>query len=138
MLAAIEVALPLRHLVEPGDVRLTEEGYYLSWRVMLTEKSGLLDFVVTDPASGEQWIAQPTLVLTDWQAAQAAIRPDLLLAAAHLVDDHYRTELGHDVEVRARSFVSINGRAPQVLVDPAIDLSEVSRTAPLHRIVVVP
>jgi hypothetical protein len=138
MLAMIEVALPLRHLVEPGDVRLTEEGYYLSWRVMLTEKSGLLDFVVTDPASGEQWIAEPTLVLTDWQAAQAAIRPDLLLAAAHLVDDHYRDEIGHDVEVRARSFVSINGRAPQVLVDPSIDLSEVSRTAPLHRIVVEP
>jgi hypothetical protein len=137
-LAVVEIALPLRHLAEPGDVRLTEEGYYLSWRVMLTEKSGLLDFVITDPTTGEQWIAEPTLVLTDWQAAQAAIRPDLLLATAHLIDAHYRGELGHDVEVRARSYVSINGRSPQLLADPDIDLSTVSRTAPLHRIVVEP
>ncbi|MBI5088765.1 MAG: HTTM domain-containing protein [Actinobacteria bacterium] len=137
-LAAVELVLPLRHLVEPGDVRVTEEGYYLSWRVMLTEKSALLDFVVSDPTTGEQWIAEPTLVLTDWQAAQAAIRPDLLLATAHLVDGYYRDRLGHDVEVRARSFVSINGRAPQPLADPTIDLSAVSRTTPLHRIVVDP
>jgi hypothetical protein len=138
VLAVVEVVLPVRHVVEPGDVRVTEEGYYLSWRVMLTEKSGLLDFVVTDPATGEQWIAEPSLVLTEWQAAQAAIRPDLLLAAAHLVDAAYRDELGHDVEVRARSYVSINGRPPRVLVDPSIDLSTVSRTAPLHRIVLDP
>jgi hypothetical protein len=135
-LAVVEVVLPLRHLVEPGDVRVTEEGYYLSWRVMLTEKSGLLDFVVTDPVTGATWTAEPTLVLTDWQAAQAAIRPDLLLATAHLVDQHYRAGLGHHVEVRARSYVSVNGRAPRLLIDPAIDLAAVPRTTPLHRIVV--
>jgi hypothetical protein len=134
----VQVALPLRHFVQPGDVRLTEEGYYLSWRVMLTEKAGLLDFVITDPTTGEQWVVPPTIVLTDWQAAQAAIRPDLLLAAAHLVDDHFRRMLGHPVQVRAESFVSVNGRPAQRLVDPTIDLSEVSRTTPLHRIVVMP
>jgi vitamin K-dependent gamma-carboxylase len=137
-LAVVELVLPLRHLIEPGDVRLTEEGYYLSWRVMLTEKSGLLDFVVTDPSTGRSWIDSPELVLTDWQATQAAIRPDLLLAAAHLVDDHHRQQLGHHVQVRARSYVSINGHAAQVLVDPTIDLAAVPRTTPLHRIVVLP
>jgi vitamin K-dependent gamma-carboxylase len=138
LLAAVQIVLPLRHLVEPGDVRFTEEGYYLSWRVMLTEKSGLLDFEVTDPSTGVRWIVPPTIVLTDWQAAQAAIRPDLLLAAAHLVDDHYRRELGHDVEVRAQSFVSINGHPAQRLADPTIDLSQVDRTTPLHQILVMP
>ncbi|MCU1361603.1 MAG: Vitamin K-dependent gamma-carboxylase [Ilumatobacteraceae bacterium] len=137
-LAVVQIALPLRHYVEPGDVRFTEEGYYLSWRVMLTEKAGLLDFVVTDPTTGDTWIVPPTIVLTDWQATQAAIRPDLLLAAAHLVDDHYREQLGHDVQVRARSYVSINGHAPQPLADPSIDLSAVSRTTALHRVLVMP
>jgi vitamin K-dependent gamma-carboxylase len=138
LLAVVQIALPLRHLAEPGDVRVTEEGYYLSWRVMLTEKSGLLDFVVTDPVTGDRWIASPSTVLTDWQAAQAAIRPDLLLAAAHLLDEHYRRERGHDVEVRADSWVSINGRPARRLIDPTIDLSAVARTTPLHQIVLDP
>lgn len=137
-LAIVQVALPLRHLAEPGDVRFTEEGYYLSWRVMLTEKSGLLDFVIHDPTMAEEWVVPPTIVLTDWQATQAAIRPDLLLATAHLVDEYYRDQLGHDVEVRARSFVSINGAPARPLTDPTIDLSRVSRTTPLHRILVMP
>jgi vitamin K-dependent gamma-carboxylase len=137
-LAVVQVVLPLRHLIEPGDVRFTEEGYYLSWRVMLTEKAGLLDFVIVDPTTGDRWIVPPTIVLTDWQAAQAAIRPDLLLATAHLIDVYYRHQLGHDVEVRAVSYVSINGRAAQPMADPTIDLSLVDRTTPLHRIVVMP
>jgi hypothetical protein len=135
-LAVVEIVLPLRHLAWPGDVRVTEEGYYLSWRVMLTEKAGLLDFRVTDPTTGDEWTVAPTVVLTDWQATQAAIRPDLALAAAHLLDDHYSRLLGRDVEVRADSFVSVNGREARRLIDPTIDLSGVSRTAPLHRIVV--
>ena len=57
-LAAVQVVLPLRHLVEPGDVRFTEEGYYLSWRVMLTEKSGVLDFVVHDPTTADEWVVR--------------------------------------------------------------------------------
>jgi hypothetical protein len=38
--AAVQAVLPLRHLAYPGGVRWTEEGYELSWRVMLTEKAG--------------------------------------------------------------------------------------------------
>ena len=88
--AALQVAIPLRHLAYAGDVRWTEEGYYGSFRVMLTEKAGLLRFTVTDPATGESWAVDPTSVLTDWQARQAAIRPELALAAAHLVADGLR------------------------------------------------
>ena len=46
--ALVMLAVPLRHLAYPGDVRWTEEGYYGSFRVMLTEKTGWLRFRVTD------------------------------------------------------------------------------------------
>ena len=85
--AALQVAVPLRHLAYPGDVRWTEEGYYGSFRVMLTEKAGWLRFEVHDPATGETWTVEPATVLTDWQERQAAARADLTLAAAHLVAD---------------------------------------------------
>jgi hypothetical protein len=120
--AALQVAVPLRHLAYPGDVRWTEEGYYLSWRVVLTEKAGWLQFWVSDPATADTWMVPPTLVLEDWQARQAAIRPDLALTAAHLIAEHYRG-LGREVQVRADSWVSFNGRARQRLLDPTVDLA---------------
>ena len=40
-------------LARDGDVRFNDDGYYLSWRVMLTERRRLPAFDVTDPATGE-------------------------------------------------------------------------------------
>lgn len=122
LVAVIQVALPLRHLAYPGNVRWTEEGYLLAWRVMITEKAGHVDFRVRD-ATGAEWQVGPELVLTDWQATQATIRPDLLVATAHLIADHYRAAGRGDVEVRADAFASFNGRAHQRLVDPTVDLA---------------
>ena len=128
--AFIELAIPLRHLAYAGDVRWTEEGYYGSFRVMLTEKTGSLAFRVTDPATGETWTVEPGIALTSWQANQAAARADLTLAAAHLVAEHFERRGIDDVEVRADSFVSFNGRRRQRMIDPAVDLAGLSRRAP--------
>ena len=109
--AALQVTIPLRHLAYAGDVRWTEEGYYGSFRVMLTEKAGLLRFTVTDPATGESWAVDPTSVLTDWQARQAAIRPELALAAAHLVAEDFAAR-GHDGVAGAGRLVGVVQRSP--------------------------
>ncbi len=128
--ATLQVAIPLRHVVYAGDVRWTEEGYYGSFRVMLTEKAGLLHFTVTDPTTAETWTVEPTSVLTDWQARQAAIRPELAIAAAHLVADDF-ADRGHDgVIVQADSWVSFNGRQRQRMIDPQVDLASLGRRAP--------
>ena len=127
--AALQVAVPLRHLAYAGDVRWTEEGYYGSFRVMLTEKAGLLQFTVTDPATGERWTVDPTSVLTEWQARQAAVRPDLALAAAHLVANDFAGRGHPGAEVRADSWVSFNGRRRQRMIDPTVDLAALGRRA---------
>ena len=121
--AAVQVFLPLRHYLEPGNVRWNEQGYYLAWRVMLTEKAGHLEYEVTDPATGRNWLAYPELVLTDWQAAHAATRPDLIHATALLIADHYEQQGIPDAEVRATSWVSMNGRQAKQFIDPAINLA---------------
>jgi vitamin K-dependent gamma-carboxylase len=127
--AFVELAIPLRHLAYAGDVRWTEEGYYGSFRVMLTEKTGSLDFRVTDPATGEIWTVEPGAVLTSWQANQAASRADLTLAAAHLVAEHFERRGIDDVQVRVDSFVSFNGRRRQRMIDPDVDLAALGRRA---------
>ena len=122
LVAVLQVAIPVRHLAYPGNVRWTEEGYYLSWRVMITEKAGHVDFRVRD-TGGAEWQVGPEVVLADWQATQATIRPDLLVATAHLIADHYRVAGRGEVEVRADAFVSFNGRPRQRIVDPTVDLT---------------
>ena len=121
--AAVQIFLPLRHYLEPGNVRWNEQGYYLAWRVMLTEKAGHLEYEVTDPATGRNWLAYPELVLTDWQAAHAATRPDLIHATALLIADHYEQQGIPDAEVRATSWVSMNGRQAKQFIDPTINLA---------------
>jgi hypothetical protein len=138
VLAGLELALPLRHLAYPGDVRWTEEGYYLSWRVMLTEKAGFLEFEVHDPVAGSTWRVSPDSVLTPWQVAHATTRPELIVATAHLVGAVERLARGHDVEVRAVSFAAMNGRPARRLVDPTIDLSAVDRTASVRSVLAAP
>lgn len=130
LLAVVQLALPLRHYAADGNVRWTEEGYYLAWRVMLTEKAGHLEYAVADPSTGETWTADPGLVLTDWQAAHAATRPGLIHATAHLIADHYRRQGVADPEVRADSWVTMNGRPARRLIDPDVDLAAHARTDP--------
>jgi vitamin K-dependent gamma-carboxylase len=137
VLAVVELAIPLRHYAYPGNVRWTEEGYYGSWRVMLTEKGGDLSFRVTDPESQEQWTVEPTSVLTDWQARQAATRPDLLLTTAHIIANEYEKQGRKNVEVRADSFVSLNSQPVQRMIDPGVDLAAVAR-GPGHKSFILP
>lgn len=122
-LAVVQLILPLRHYAAPGNVRWNEDGYYLSWRVMLTEKAGHVDYQITDQITGKTWEVGPDFVLTDWQANHAATRPDLIHATAHLLAEHY-TGLGiTNIEVRADAWVSMNGRPASPLIDPTIDLA---------------
>ena len=127
LLAVVQLILPLRHYAVDGNVRWTEEGYYLAWRVMLTEKAGHVEYAVTDPSTGDTWTADPGLVLTDWQAAHAATRPDMVHATARLIADHYRRQGVVDPEVRADAWVAMNGRPARRLVDPDVDLAAHAR-----------
>ena len=87
------------------------------------KKQDTLEYEVTDPATGRNWLAYPELVLTDWQAAHAATRPDLIHATALLIADHYEQQGIPDAEVRATSWVSMNGRQAKQFIDPAINLA---------------
>ncbi|MEM7288367.1 MAG: HTTM domain-containing protein [Actinomycetota bacterium] len=122
LFAVLQLALPLRHYAEDSNVRWSEEGYLLSWRVMLTEKAGTAEFEVTDPNSGRSWLVDPGEVLEDWQAATAVTRPDLIHGTAHLIAERY-DEPGRDVQVRVQAWVSMNGEPARRIIDPAVDLA---------------
>ncbi len=120
---AVQIALPLRHHLYPGDHAWSEEGYRYAWHVMLVEKTGTVSYRVRDPASGRVFVVHPEDTLTAQQAAQMAIAPDMILDYAHHLAAQFAARGLPGVEVRADAFVAFNGRASARLIDPAIDLA---------------
>jgi hypothetical protein len=120
---AIQILLPLRHWLYPGDVLWTEEGYRFAWNVMLAEKTGHVTFTVTDPAGKRSWIVFPGDYLTVQQEKQMSFQPDMILEFAHFLEQQLRQQGFEDVEIRAEAYVSLNGRASRLLLDPTVDLT---------------
>lgn len=123
----IQLLMPLRHWLYPGDVAWTEEGHYFSWRMKLRDKQADTSFVITDPAHGHTWEIEPGDFLTDRQKFRMNGHPDLIHQFALHVADQYRREYGMRVEVRVKSSASLNGRPPAVLIDPTCDLAKQPR-----------
>ena len=53
-------------------------------------------------------------------------QPDLILQLAHHIQKDFRAKGLGEVEVRVQALVSLNGRRLAPLIDPRVDLSQVS------------
>ena len=121
---AVQLIFPLRHYLYPGDVSWTEEGHNFSWHMKLRTKGGEAVFTVTHPPSGQTWIIKPEDYLKSHQVMKVITKPDLILHFAHHLAEEKRREGYDNVEVRARVMVTLNGRQPQLLIDPDVDLAK--------------
>ena len=127
--AAVQVLVPLRHWLYPGDVNWTEEGHRFAWHMKLRSKAGQARFTATDPATGRTWPVQATDYLSPWQSSRMATRPDMILQFSHYLADTIREQEGlTNIEIRARVLVTMNGRRPQLLVNPEVDLASEPRS----------
>ena len=116
----IQLLLPLRHWLYPGNVLWNEEGFRFSWHLKIMEKRGRARFYATDPRTGAHWELRCEGLLSDKQAGRMMTQPDLILAFAHILAE--RTGIP-GVEVRADVRVSLNGRPPRPLIDPRVNLA---------------
>src|ERR1700752_663963 len=121
---AVQLLLPLRHYLYPGDVNWTEEGHNFSWHMKLRTKGGEALFTVTHPQTGQTWTIKPEDYLESHQLTKMITKPDLVVHFAHYLADQKKREGYENVEVRARVMVSLNGREPQLLIDPNVDLAK--------------
>jgi hypothetical protein len=120
----VQVVLPLRHYLYPGNVSWTEEGHNFSWHMKLRTKDGEAVFTVTHPTSGQTWTIKPEDYLKSHQLTKMITKPDLIVQFSHFLAEEKRREGYENVEVRARVLVSLNGREPQLLIDPNVDLAK--------------
>lgn len=124
---AMQVLLPLRHFAYPGNVHWTEEGHLYSWHMKLRSKRGSLEFVVTNTQTGQTQTLDPKKMLTKKQVSRMAGRPDMIVQFAHHLARSLEQEHGAPFEVRARGECRLNDRASAPLIDPSVDLAQVSR-----------
>lgn len=122
------ILYPLRHHLYPGNVAWTEEGHRFAWRMKLRSKDGLARFIVKDPASGKEWRINNARFLTHRQQRKMPTRPDMILQYAHRLAEVWQAEYAvENPEVYATVWVSLNGREPQLMIDPERNLAEVER-----------
>jgi hypothetical protein len=122
---SFQLLFPWRYLLYPGNLFWTEEGYRFSWRVMLMEKAGTATFYVKDRATGHEGVVVNSEFLNMHQEKQMAFQPDMLLQFAHFLHEHYEAEGLSDPIVRVESYVTLNARPSQLIIDPEVNLAEI-------------
>ncbi len=120
----VQILLPLRQHIISSDVLWTEEGHRLSWRMMLRSKSGSTSYRVVDKATGKVTFIKLSDYLSRKQIRSASSKPDVMWQFAQRLESIY-AEKGMDIEVYVRSYVSVNGKKSQRLIDPDVDLASV-------------
>jgi hypothetical protein len=144
---AVQLVLPLRPFLYAGRSAWSDEGATFAWRMMLRDKRGSAYFLVRDRAHGTTRRVSPDAYVTEWQLRTLVGTPDMLLQFAHWLArretlEHER-ESGaapreSDIEVRAITSVSFNGRAPRPLVNPRVDLAREPRRLGRYSFVMPP
>ncbi|NEQ32428.1 MAG: HTTM domain-containing protein [Leptolyngbya sp. SIO4C5] len=121
---SLQCLLPLRHYLYPGNVNWTEEGHRFAWHMKLRDKDSRAEFLVRDPATQQVVSVLPEQFLARWQVRKMGGRPDMVLQFAHYLAETLLAQGDESLEVRTRVWVSLNGRSPQLLIDPFVDLAQ--------------
>ena len=119
----IQMLVPFRFVLYPGDLFWTEQGYRFSWRVMLIEKAGTAFFYVTDPETGQRGEVNNCDFLTPNQEKMMATQPDLILQYAQIIKKEVESRGLKDPIINAEVYVTLNGSRSKLFIDPEVDLT---------------
>lgn len=120
----IQLAVPTRQWLYPGNTSWTENGHNFSWHMMLRSKRGRIMFTVKDPKSQQEWKEDPYNRVTAKQVSRLKGKPDMIIEYAHYLADTYR-EMGYpEAEVYANAQIQLNARKKQALVDTTVNLAK--------------
>ena len=120
----IQIIIPLRSLLYPGELFWNEQGYRFSWRVMLMEKKGNSVFKIVNSKTNSFFYVNNDDFLTPVQQKQMSFQPDMILEYGHYLGNHFKSQWHQNVAVFVESYVSLNGRLSQQFIDPSANLME--------------
>jgi len=121
----VQLLLPFRHVLYPGKLFWTEEGFRFSWRVMLMEKAGSAQFKVVDGVTGNSFMVNNGDFISSFQEKQMSTQPDFIVEYAHYLRDHFESQGHQQVAIYVDSYVALNGQRSKPYIDPKVDLTKV-------------
>jgi len=95
--------------------------------MMLRNKTAGVRYYLTDPADDKTWNPDLRPYLNAEQAGKFTKDPEMILQLAHFLAAEHHRQTGHTIEVRALALTSLNGRKPQLFLDPTVDLTREPR-----------
>ncbi len=122
----VQIVIPFRYLLYPGELFWTEQGFRFGWRVMLIEKTGYAQFYVGDPKTGNEMLVDNGKFLTKLQEKMMSTQPDMILEYAHYLRDYYtdttisstNASIHFNIpRVRANVRARLNGRSGDLIND---------------------
>ena len=140
---------PLRSFWLSERVLWDEIGMRYSWRVMVREKMGSITYRVRRFQDGREWEFNPLSILQPRQYSEMSGQPDLIVQFAYTVHRIFlkrfrshtqKKEISiqgrnsllikdEDFGVFVDAWVSLNGRPPQRLIDPEVNLLQISSSS---------
>ncbi len=123
----IQLLLPIRPWVLPGNPSWNERGQRFAWRMMLRDKNTLTAYLIRHEPSGQFLYAPSTVVMTYYQASRAERDPELVRQAAVQLRRKIASLGLPNSRIHALQLVSLNGRRPTPIIDPTIDLASAQR-----------
>lgn len=118
---AIQLLLPIRHHFIIGDVLVTEEGHRLSWRMMLRQKSGYIQFRIVDNDTKQETSYNYSKNLTYKQVNALATKPDFIWQYCQRIKKEYE---GKNISIFIDCKTSVNQKPYRVLIDPKQDFAQ--------------
>ncbi|MEL6944749.1 MAG: HTTM domain-containing protein, partial [Bacteroidota bacterium] len=106
----IQMILPIRHFFYDGAVLENELGIRFAWHVMVMEKTGYVEYELTDKESGRSWKAFPSTHLTRAQEKQMSHQKDMIIQYGQFLKTNYYKETKKECSITARNWTSLNGR----------------------------
>lgn len=114
---------PLRYLATDQSPNWTERGHFFAWHMLLRGKKSGLRFFAIDRETRTVSKVDLRQYLAVHQMPKLGRDPENIRQLANSIHDDMVEELDREIEIRVFSLVSMNGRKPQLMIDPKADLS---------------
>lgn len=137
LFVVLHLIIPFRHWLYPDNASWSEEGHHFSWRMMLRKKITDVKIYLVDEQTKQKVEFDYHRILTPNQCKKMARNPDMLLQFAHFLKRKLDPDGTRRMGVHVDALVSLNGRKPQPLIDPTVDLTQVERSM-FHQDWIVP
>lgn len=124
---AIQVLIPLRVFVSPGNPSWSEYAHHFSWHMLLRAKETGLRVYATDPKTGRSGTIDLRNYVTARQLSVVGRDPRLIHQLCLFIAEDLETKGFEEIELRALALASLNGRKPQPMIDPSVDLAKEPR-----------